>query len=175
MTNLSGHLTDAQAQRLLEGLLDPVTDDGVEAHVARCSDCGALVASYAALDAALDALPVPELPADFTASVMERIELAERRAARERLTAFALVASIVTLAVGCLVAAGAGGLGGAVSVAAERLTLARETLRVAAGVLPGLLGALRLQLLLTLVAAALPVLLGLSRLMPATSARTISP
>jgi anti-sigma factor RsiW len=173
MTTMSGHLTDAQAQRLLDGMLDPATDTGVEAHVACCAECCALVESFTALGEALSDLPVPELPPDFTARVMCCIEDAERAAARERRWAFTMAAAVLLVAGLSLAAGGATGLGNAISTLSEQLDLAARTVRLGAGVLPGLLSALRLQLLLAITALALPVFYGLSRLMPAARTESI--
>ncbi len=173
MTNVSGHLTEAQAQRLLEQSLDPDTDRGVEEHAAACAGCGALVESFRALDDALDGLTVPELPADFTSQVMARVDDIERASARERRWAFGIAAAVLLVAAASLAAAGATGLGNAVSTVSEQLDLAGRALRVGFGVLPGLLSALRLQLLLATTALSLPVLYGLSRLMPAARTESI--
>jgi anti-sigma factor RsiW len=173
MTTVSGHLTEAQAQRLLDGMLDATTDTGVEAHVACCQECCALVDSFSALGNALGDLPVPELPADFTARVMCCIEDAERAAARERRWAFGVAAAVLAMAAVSLGAAGASGLGHAVSTVSDQLDLAAQAIRVGAGVLPGLFSALRLQLLLATSALALPIIYGLSRLMPAARTESI--
>jgi anti-sigma factor RsiW len=173
MTTVSGHLTEAQAQRLLDGQLDPASDRGVEDHVACCPECSALVDSFAALGEALSGLSAPELPADFTARVMCRIDDVERAAARERRWAFGLAAAVLLVAGASVTAAGASGLGNVVSTVSEQLELAGRALRVGAGVLPGLLSALRLQLLLATTALSLPILYGLSRLMPAAHTESI--
>jgi anti-sigma factor RsiW len=173
MTTLSGHLTEAQAQRLIDGMLDPASDGGVAEHATACPECAGLVESFRALDEALEGLTVPELPADFTAQVMARIDDAERAAARERRWALGLAAAVVLLAGAGLALAGATGLGHAVSAVSERLDLAARAIRVGAGVLPGLLSALRLQLLLASTALSLPILYGLSRLMPAPRTESI--
>ena len=173
MTTLSGHLTEAQAQRLIDGVLDPSIDADVATHATACPDCLAPVESFRALDEALHGLTVPELPADFTAQVMARIDDAERSAARERRWALGLAAAVLLLAGAGLAAAGATGLGHAVSAVSERLDLVARAIRVGAGVLPGLVSALRLQLLLVSTALSLPILYGLSRLMPAPRTESI--
>jgi anti-sigma factor RsiW len=173
MTTVSGHLTEAQAQRLLEHALVPVADAGAEEHAASCAECGALVDSFRALDEALDGLTVPELPSDFTAQVMARIDVAERTAARERRWAFGIAAAVLLVAGASLAAAGATGLGNAVSAISDRLDVAVRAARLGVGVLPGLFSALRLQLLLATTACALPLLFGLSRLMPAARTETV--
>jgi anti-sigma factor RsiW len=166
MTSFSGHLSEAQAQRLLDGALDPSTDAGVTEHVDCCAGCCALVESFRALDEALDHLTVPELPADFTARVMGCIDDVERASARERRWAFGIAAAVLLVAGVSLAAAGATGLGNAVSALSERLDLLARTVRVGAGVLPGLISTLRLQLLLATTVLSLPIFYGLSRLMP---------
>jgi anti-sigma factor RsiW len=173
MTTISGHLTEAQAQRLLDGQLDPSTDAGVEAHLDCCEDCCALVDSFSALGDALAGLTAPELPADFTAGVMCCIDGLERAAARERRAGLALAAGVVLVAGLAIASAGAGGLGYAVSAVSEQLDLALRAFRVGAGVLPGLLSALRLPLLLATSALSLPLYYGLSRLMPAPRTSSI--
>lgn len=174
MMTFTGHLTDAQAQRLGDGLLDAARDAGVEAHAAGCAECAALVESYRILGEALDGLPVPELPADFTAGVLERIEAAEVRVVRERRVAVAILAAAAAATCAALVAAGVGGLATEVSGWAGGLGEAARALRIGSGVLPGLVSALRIQLLLGAAAVALPLLVGLSRLMPAHRAEIAS-
>jgi anti-sigma factor RsiW len=173
MTTSSGHLTEAQAQRLLDGQLDPASDAGVEEHLAGCSDCCALLDDFSSLGDALSRLSTPELPADFTAQVMCRIDVVERAAARERRWALALACGVVLVAGLAVAAAGAGGLGHAISAVSERLDPVARALRLGVGVLPGLVAALRLQLLLLTTALSLPIIYGLARLMPAARTESI--
>jgi anti-sigma factor RsiW len=173
MTTISGHLTDAMAQRLVEGLLDAERDAGAEAHAAGCPGCAALVESYRVLGEALGELEVPELPADFTASVLDRIDRAEAAQARERRFAVAVLAGLLAVAAGALVAAGVGGLASTVGNLADSLGEATRALRLGQGVLPGLLAALRLPLLVGAAAVAIPLLFGLTHLMPAPRTETI--
>ncbi len=93
MNTPCAHLTDAVAQRLA-GRRPPRAGEAapVEAHAAVCLDCAALVESYRALSLALDALPGPELPDDFTAGVLSGWRQRERTVARERRAALAVVA-----------------------------------------------------------------------------------
>jgi anti-sigma factor RsiW len=167
MTTISGHLTDAMAQRLVDGLLDPARDAGAEAHAATCLECAALVETYRALAVALEGLDVPALPADFTASVMDRIERVEAARARERHHAVAVLAGVLAVAAAALVAAGVGGLATTVGGLADGLGQATQALRIGGGVLPGLVSALRLPLLVGAAAVAIPLLFALTRLMPA--------
>ena len=173
MTTIHRHLNAAQAQRLIDEVLDPDGDAGVAAHAATCLECRALVDSFRLLGGALDRLEVPELPSDFTAQVMSRIDGAERAAARERRWALGLAASVILVAGVGVLAAGANGLGHTVSALSEQLDLAARGISVGAGVLPGLFSALRLQLLLTTTALSLLIIYGLSRLMPAARTESI--
>lgn len=170
MTTFTGHLTDGQAQRLIDGLLDPVLDAEVAEHAAACPDCAALVESYRFLGDALDDLPLPELPADFTDAVLARIETAEAALVRERRVGFAVMAVVLLGAAGALAAAGAGGFATTVATWADRLGEASQAFRLGQGVLPGLLSALRVQIIIGAAAVAVPLLIGLSRLMPAPRA-----
>lgn len=172
MTTLDGHLTDDLAQRLADGLADPAAAVGAEAHLSRCEACAALVESYRELAEALEDLPLPDLPADFTAAVLDRIEVAEAQGARERRFALGVLSAVLVVAAGAAVAGGAGGLAGAVAGWADGLGDASQLLRIGRGVLPGLLSALRLPLLVGAAAVALPVIFGLSRLMPAYRTET---
>ena len=173
MTTFTGHLTDAQAQRLLDGLLDAAADAGVEAHARGCPHCAALVDSYRLLGEAVDDLALPELPADFTASVLERIEVVEAAVARERRLALLVLAGVLLVAGGALAAAGAGGLATTVGGWADGLAEATRALRFSRGVVPGVLAAMRLPLLVGAAACAVPLLLALSRLMPVHRTETI--
>jgi uncharacterized membrane protein YgcG len=173
VTTLSGHLTDAQAQRLVDGQPDPALDEGAAAHAAACPGCGGLVESYRALAGALDGLELPEAPPGFTAGVLARIEAVEAAQARERRLAIGILACVLLAVAGALAAAGVGGLGASVGGLAGHLGEASRALRVGAGVVPGLLSALRLQLLLGAAAVAVPLLMALARLMPAPRTQAI--
>ncbi len=173
MTTISGHLTDAMAQRLVDGMLDPVADAGAEAHALGCPACAALVESYRVLGDALGDLELPLLPADFTAGVLGRIDALETARARERRAAAAVLAATLAVAAGALAASGVGGLASAVGGLADGLGELAQAFRLSKGVVPGLLSALRLPLLVGAAACALPLLLALSRLMPAPRTETI--
>jgi anti-sigma factor RsiW len=166
MTTLTGHLTDAQAQRLLDGVLRPGEAAEVEAHAAGCAACAALVESYRALSQALDALPVPELPADFTAGVLERVERHDRIVARERRAAVAVVAGALAALAAALVVFGADAWVPAATRFADQLGQVAHALRLGAQVLPPLLGVLRLPIAAAAAALALPLVLALSRFIP---------
>jgi anti-sigma factor RsiW len=166
MTTFTGHLTDAQAQRHLDGILAPVEASEVESHLEGCAACQQLVESYTALSIALDDLAVPDLGADFTSSVIERIEARERAAVRERRFAFGILGAVVCAALFAFAAAGTGALAPALSSWADGLGETARALRISSGFVPTVVGALRLQLLLVVAVLAVPLLLLISRLMP---------
>lgn len=173
MTTISGHLTDAMAQRLVDGMLDPATDAGAEAHARECAGCAALVESYRLLEGALDDLDLPEVPAGFTAAVLDRIDALEATRARERRVAVAVLAGLLAAAAAAVVISGVGGLATTAGQVAEGLGELSRALRVGMGVVPSLLSAVRLPLLVGAAACALPLLLGLARLMPVHRTETI--
>ncbi len=168
MTALPGHLTDAQAQRLVDGALPDAEAPGIEGHLAGCAACQASVAAYHMLAEALDDLEVPDLPADFTDGVLARIDARERTATRERRQAVAILAGVALASVAAFALAGASAWAPVVSSTADLLGSAVRALRIGASFVPDLVGALRLQIILAAAVAALPLLLALSRLMPAS-------
>jgi anti-sigma factor RsiW len=174
MTTFTGHLTDAQAQRLVDGALSAAEAAEVEAHEGACLECQALVESYRVLAGALDELPVPALPADFTASVLAAVDARERAAARERRLAAGILGAVAAALVALLLLAGPGAWAPAMSSAADQAGAAASVLRIGAGFLPAIVSALRLQIALAVAAFALPLLVALARLMPAPPARTES-
>lgn len=168
MTTFTGHLTDAQAQRLLDGALLDAEGPEVERHLSACEGCQALVESYRALGEALEeALAVPELPADFTAGVLARVDVRARTAARERRFAVAVCAAVAVALLVVAALAGAGTWAPLASRVVNDLGAAGQALRIGADVVRPIVGALRLELALLSAAVALPVLFLLSRLMPA--------
>jgi anti-sigma factor RsiW len=175
MTTLTGHLTDAQAQRLLDGVLDAARDADVERHAATCADCQALVESYRALAAALgemDPLAAAPLPDGFTADVMARIDARERLVARERRLALAILGGTLASAVAIFAVAGAGAWAPTVARWVDGIGEAARALRVGSGFVPTLVSALRIHILVAATAVAAPLLLALSRLVPARESRT---
>jgi anti-sigma factor RsiW len=166
MTTFTGHLTDAQAQRLMDGVLLESEAAEVEAHAAACRGCQALIESYQALGDALEALEVPELPADFTAGVLARIDVRERAVARERRFAVGICAGVLVALLVAVVLAGAGTWAPLASRVVNGLGATGQTLRLGAEVLPPIVSALRLQLALLCAVVAFPVLFLLHRLMP---------
>jgi anti-sigma factor RsiW len=167
MTPLTGHLSDVEAQRLVDGALSETEAPELERHVAGCAACQANVATYRMLSAALDDLEVPDLPLDFTDGVLARIEVHERAAARERRHAVAILAGVVLATVAAFVVAGASAWAPVLSSAADLLGSGVRAFRIGAGFVPDVLGALRIQIILAAGVIAVPLLVALSRLMPA--------
>ncbi len=171
MTTFTGHLTDAQAQQVVDGALLEAEAATVERHVAECLECQAAVESYRVLAVALEGLAVPPLPADFTAGVFARIDAHERAAVRERRWALGILGGVAVATILAFVAAGAGAWAPAVSTAAEGFGALARAVRIGAGFVPALVGAFRLQIILAAAAVAVPLLVALARLMPAPEAR----
>jgi anti-sigma factor RsiW len=170
MTTFTGHLTDAQAQRLIDGFLHADEAAEAEAHHAACAECQALVLSYRALADALDGLEAPPLPDDFTAGVLQLVDVRERAARRERRLGLGIAAAALAgAAVAVFLALGAWGPGLAAGV--EALGSAGRTLRLGIDIATPVVSALRLYIALAAALTALPVLFLLSRLMPAPSAQ----
>ncbi|HET7824552.1 MAG TPA: anti-sigma factor [Anaeromyxobacter sp.] len=173
MTPPTAHLTDAQAQRLVDGMLSEAEAPEAERHAATCAACQATVATYRMLARALDDLEVPDLPVDFTDGVIARIDVRERALARERKHAVAILAGVVLATVAAFAAAGAAAWAPVVASAADFLGSAAHVLRIGASFVPDVVGALRFQILVAAAALAVPLLLALSRLMvPVTRTET---
>lgn len=172
MTTLTGHLTDAQAQRLVDGALAEAEAPEIQRHVAGCLECQATVETYRMLAGALEGLEVPPLPADFTDGVLARIDLQERRVARERRHAVAIFVGVVAATAVAFGVAGASAWAPVVSSGADLLGDAVHALRIAGDFVPRVLSVLRLQIILATAVLALPLLLAIARLMPTTRAET---
>jgi len=171
MTTFSGHLTDAQAQRIVDDALLDQEREMVVAHEAGCPDCQALVVSYRDLGDALDGLELPDIASDFTAGVLAAIDERERAAARERRVAAAITLAGVAglaLAVGLSV----GQWGDAIVRALDLLAAAGQAARTSLDVAAPILSALRLPIGFFCAVVAAPILLALSRLMPAAQTET---
>jgi len=172
VTTLTGHLTDAQAQRLADGVLSGAEAPEVERHAAECVECRATVEIYRALAAGLEDLEVPALPADFTESVLARIDAQERAIARERRHATAIFAAVVLATVGAFAVAGAAAWAPVVSSMAETLGSGVHALQIGGSFVPKIVSALRFQIIFATAVLALPLLLALARLMPPPRAET---
>jgi len=172
VTTFTGHLTDAQAQRLVDGALLDAEHDMVHAHEAGCLECQALVLSYRALSDALDELEVPELALDFTASVLAEIDVRAKAAARERRAA-AVISAAGAFALLVAVGLSVGHWGDAVVRSLDLLGSAGTALRLALDVVAPVVSALRFHIALGCALIAAPFLLALSRLMPAPATESV--
>lgn len=172
MTALDLHLGDELAQRLVEGSL-PSEDAGLaERHAAGCTACAALVESYRLLSSALDDLAAEPPPGDFTEGVLDRIEARDRAVARERRHGFAIFGVVVAATLAAFALAGPGAWAPVISSIAEGLGDTARAFQIGETFVPTLLGAMRVQILLVAAAAALPLLLLLSRLVPSPEAES---
>lgn len=172
MTVLDLHLTDEVAQRLVEGSLPAAEAGTAEAHAAGCAGCGALVESYRILTSALDDLSIEPPPADFTEGVLARIDARDRAAARERRHGLSIFAGVVLATLGAFALAGPGAWAPEISSLADRLGDAARAFQIGESFVPTLLGALRGQILVVSAAAAVPLLLLLSRFVPSPEAES---
>lgn len=172
MTTPLEHLDDARAQQLVDGMLPEAERAASERHVAGCAACQATVETYRMLAEALDDLEVPPLPPDFTDAVLARIDVRERALARERRHAVAILATVAAATAAAFAAAGASAWAPVVSSAADVFAVALRAARIGADFVPTLVSVLRPQIILAAAVLALPLLLALSRLMPAPRAET---
>jgi anti-sigma factor RsiW len=166
VTTSSGHLTDGQAQRLLDEALRAGEASEVNAHAAACRRCAALVDSFRELSRALDRLPGPDLPDDFTAGVLQRVDRRERIAARERRTAVAVLGAALAAMLLAVLLGGNGAWGPTATRLAEQFGAASHALQVWVEVLPPVLGALRVPIAGVCAVLALAFFVALSRFIP---------
>ncbi len=158
------HLTDEEIQLHLDGAPGAGRGSEIEAHLEGCPDCQATLLSFEALSEALSSLPAGEAPADFTASVMARID--EREQARESdrrvaVTVLGAVALALTIAVA---AAGQAAWAPAFSAASSAGVALLRTVRIGADILSPVLSALRLEILVVTALLGIALTLALSRL-----------
>ncbi len=166
------HLTDAQAQILVDGALPPAEAPELERHVAGCVECRVTVETYRMLATALDDLDVPAPPADFTEGVLARIDVRERALQREKRHAAAIFVGVALAAAVAFAAAGASAWAPVVSSGADLLGDAVQVFRIGAGWVPKVVSALRFQIIVAAAVLALPFLLALARLMPSARPET---
>ncbi len=166
MTQPTLHLTDAQAQRLVDGMLSAAEAPAVERHAAACAECRATVETYRLLASALEDLEVPELPADFTDGVLALVETRERALARERRHAFGILAALAACTVAAFAVAGASAWAPLFSSVAEGFGTTARAFQIGSTFVPHLVGALRLQIVIGAAALAVPFLIALARLIP---------
>jgi anti-sigma factor RsiW len=160
------HLTDEQAQSLVDGLLAERLRDAYEAHAGACAECRVLVESYRALGDALAGLDAPLPPPDFTDAVMARIDVREAARAWERRLALGILGAAACAAVVIFALLGANAWAPVFSRLSGGIRDAATAFSVGADVCAPLLRALRVQIALGSAALALPLFYALSRLAP---------
>jgi anti-sigma factor RsiW len=161
------HLTEEEAQLLMDGSLPAADEARLRSHHDACPECQALVLSFEALDEALAGLPVVEPPLDFTAGVMARIDARERSLASERRVAVALLGALALGIAAAVILAGPAAWAPVLSAVSSAAVGLIQVVRLSGGVLGPLVETLRLQILLGAAVLGLPLLLALSRLIPA--------
>jgi citrate lyase beta subunit len=102
---------------------------------------------------------------------MARIDEQERSAARGRRVVAAVLTVVGLATAGSLALAGQGGWAPALGGASAGMARALQALRISGDVLSPVVGALRLQIVIACAAMGLPLLFGLSRLVPARVSR----
>ncbi len=158
------HRSDELAQRWVDGVLPAPEAARAAEHAASCAECAALAESYRALSLDLEALPVLELPEDFTAGVLSRVEARERALARERSTAVAVLCALGIALAGALLVGGNGAWVPSAARLADGLGNLTETLRLTSQVLTPIVATLRLPIAALCAALCVPLLFALSRL-----------
>jgi anti-sigma factor RsiW len=163
---MNAHLTDEQAQSLVDGLLPARVREACQAHAGACAECGVLVASYVALGEALGDLDAPLPPPDFTDVVMDRIEAHEHVRVWERRLAVGILGAAACGALLIFALAGVNAWAPVVSRISDALGGTVRALSIGADVFPPLLRALRLQISVACGVVGFPLFYALSRLVP---------
>jgi anti-sigma factor RsiW len=158
------HLTDALAQRWVDGVLPAPDAARAAEHATDCPDCAALAESYRALSMALDALPGPEVPGDFTAGVLLRVEALDRAASRERRAAAVVLSGIAAALAAALLVGGNGAWVPDAARLAQELGTVTHAFRVGAQVLVPLVAVLRLPIAAVCAMLCVPLLFAVFRL-----------
>jgi anti-sigma factor RsiW len=158
------HVDELEAQSYLDGLMPEPERAAVDAHLAGCESCQALVFSFESLEAALADLPLAEPPPDFTAGVMARIDEREAALAGERRVVVAVLAVVSVAIAVALALAGQAAWAPALSAVSSVGVSLLQGLRIASDVVAPLVEALRLQIILACAAVGIPLLLAVSRL-----------
>lgn len=103
-------------------------DPGIDAHIAQCEACQALVSAERALDSALEGMRDPAPPAELFAAVMQRVDDAQaltKRIRRQTAAALAVVTFVLAAAFALI---GADGLVESTLSTIGALSAARVTL-----------------------------------------------
>ena len=85
------HLTDNQLQSLADGTLRGPEGLAAREHCDRCEQCSAELSVYSVLTTRLSALTDPQVPADFTATVLAAVEVREAQLVTRRHTLLAAI------------------------------------------------------------------------------------
>jgi anti-sigma factor RsiW len=88
------HLTDNQLQSLADGTLRGPEGLAARDHCESCEQCGSELSLYSALTTRLSALKDPEVPADFTATVLAAVEVREAQLVTRRHTLLAAIPAL---------------------------------------------------------------------------------
>lgn len=80
------HLDDSALQSLADGTLRGPQGFEAHEHCDACAECAASLSAWSALTTQLSALHDPEVPADFTATVLAAVDARERQLAQRRHT-----------------------------------------------------------------------------------------
>jgi len=158
------HVDDLLAQRLIDGQLAGAERLAAERHLETCRDCRLLVDSYRALAAALDGLESPQVPADFTQAVLQRVEEREQAAARDRRLALSILAGVACAAAAVAAFLAPTAFAPALSRLGDAVGATATWLRLGADVAGPIVRALRLEIAAATAVAALPLLALLRRL-----------
>jgi anti-sigma factor RsiW len=164
VTDIRHHVAEDEAQLYLEDAVEPAEAARIDAHLAGCVECQALLASFEALSQALSALPLGEPPADFTAGVMARIDERERAKAGERRVVLTVLAAVSAALAVALLVAGQAAWAPALSAVSSVGVRALQAVRISSDVLSPLVSALRLEIIVVSAAIGIPLLLAVSRL-----------
>jgi anti-sigma factor RsiW len=85
------HLTDTQLQSLADGTLRGPEGLAAREHCDGCTECGAELTLYSALNGQLSTLRDPRPPSDFTATVLAAVQVREAQLVTRRHTLLAAI------------------------------------------------------------------------------------
>ncbi len=158
------HIAEDEAQLYLEGAIEPSEAERIDGHLAGCTACQALVASFESLSEALSGLPLADPPPDFTSAVMARIDERELARASERLIAFGVLATVCVSLVVALSLAGQAAWAPALSAVSSAGVRALQAFRITSDVLSPVVSALRVEIIVVAAVVGIPLTIALSRL-----------
>jgi anti-sigma factor RsiW len=85
------HLTDTQLQSLADGTLRGPEGLAAREHCEGCAACGGELTVYSALSSRLSSLTDPEVPTDFTATVLAAVQVREAHLVTRKHTLLAAI------------------------------------------------------------------------------------